>query len=332
MSYSVIICDDSRFARQQLIRGLPAGLAREVLSACNGEEALQLLRSGKGELLFLDLNMPGLDGYQVLEAIRNEGLNVLVIVVSGDIQAQAHQRILELGALAFLHKPLNNATLLTLLDQFGLMPATSDPETSPPLAASHDFSPVSYQESLQEIVNIAMGQAARQLADLLNLFIHLPIPKVQLCTSQRLHHQVEEWLEMPGNMVVSQGFVGSSIAGECLIHFGEQDISRIAPLLGFDEQDELDRKSLLIELSSMLAGTLLLGLSDLLGLRFSRSHPALISLGSDSILAQQEQAQKILSVSLTYTIPAQQISCTLLLLLTDTSLSALERRLSLIAE
>lgn len=137
---------------------------------------------------------------------------------------------------------------------------------------------------------------------------------------------------MPGNMVVSQGFVGSSIAGECLIHFAEQDISRIAPLLGFNEQDELDRKSLLIELSSMLAGTLLLGLSDLLGLRFSRSHPALISLGSDSILAQQAQAQKILSVSLTYTIPAQQISCTLLLLLTDTSLSALERRLSLIAE
>ena len=106
MSYSVIVCDDSRFARQQLIRGLPAGLAREVLSACQGEEALQLLRAGKGELLFLDLNMPGLDGYQVLEAIRDEGLNVLVIVVSGDIQAQAHQRILDLGALAFLQKPL----------------------------------------------------------------------------------------------------------------------------------------------------------------------------------------------------------------------------------
>ena len=89
---------------------------------------------------------------------------------------------------------------------------------------------------------------------------------------------------------------------------------------------------MLIELSSMLAGTLLLGLSDLLGLRFSRSHPALLTQSGDSMLAQQAQAQKILSVSLTYSIPAQQISCTLLLLLTDTSLSALERRLSLIAE
>ena len=332
MSYSVIVCDDSRFARQQLIRGLPAGLAHEVLSASNGEEALQFLRAGKGELLFLDLNMPGLDGYQVLEAIRREALNILVIVVSGDIQAQAHQRILELGALAFVHKPLNNDQLFSLLERFGLMPSSNEVPTSCPIPSTLDLAPVSYQESLQEIVNIAMGQAARQLADLLNLFIHLPIPKVQLCTSNRIHEQLNTWLEMPGNMVVSQGFVGSSIAGECLIHFEERDICRIAPLLGFDERDDLDRQSLLIELSSMLASTLLLGLSDLLGLRFSRSHPALVSLGSDSILAQQEQAQKILSVSLTYTIPAQQISCTLLLLLTDTSLSALERRLSLIAE
>lgn len=312
MSYSVIVCDDSRFARQQLIRGLPAGLAREVLTASNGEEALKLLRAGQGELLFLDLNMPGLDGYQVLEAIRREALNVLVIVVSGDIQAQAHQRILELGALAFVHKPLNNDQLLSLLERFGLMPSSDETPTSCPIPPAQELAPVSYQESLQEIVNIAMGQAARQLADLLNLFIHLPIPKVHLSTSQ--------------------GFVGSSIAGECLIHFEEQDICRIAPLLGFDEGDELDRQSLLIEFSSMLAGTLLLGLSDLLGLRFSRSHPALLTQSGDSILAQQEQAQKILSVSLTYTIPAQQISCTLLLLLTDTSLSALERRLSLIAE
>ena len=332
MSYSVIVCDDSRFARQQLIRGLPAGLAREVLTASNGEEALKLLRAGQGELLFLDLNMPGLDGYQVLEAIRREALNILVIVVSGDIQAQAHQRILELGALAFVQKPLNNDQLLSLLERFGLMPASDKTPTSCPIPPAQELAPVSYQESLQEIVNIAMGQAARQLADLLNLFIHLPIPKVQLSTIPRIHQQIEAWLEMPSSMVISQGFVGSSIAGECLIHFEEQDICRIAPLLGFDEGDELDRQSLLIELSSMLAGTLLLGLSDLLGLRFSRSHPALLTQSGDSMLAQQAQAQKILSVSLTYTIPAQQISCTLLLLLTDTSLSALERRLSLIAE
>ena len=332
MSYSVIVCDDSRFARQQLIRGLPAGLAREVLTASNGEEALKLLRAGQGELLFLDLNMPGLDGYQVLEAIRREELNVLVIVVSGDIQAQAHQRILELGALAFVHKPLNNDQLLSLLERFGLMPSSDETPTSCPIPPAQELAPVSYQESLQEIVNIAMGQAARQLADLLNLFIHLPIPKVQLSISPRINQQIEAWLEMPSSMVVSQGFVGSSIAGECLIHFEEQDICRIAPLLGFDEGDELDRQSLLIELSSLLAGSLLLGLSDLLGLRFSRSHPALLTQSGDSMLAQQAQAQKILSVSLTYTIPAQQISCTLLLLLTDTSLSALERRLSLIAE
>lgn len=326
---SVIVCDDSRFARQQLIRSLPAGLSREILTASHGEEALQLLRQGHGELLFLDLNMPGIDGYQVLEAIRNEQLNTLVIVVSGDIQVQAHQRMLSLGALAFLQKPLQQEQLLSTLRQCGVFDASMD--HSAHVISRPTEEKMGYEESLQEIVNIAMGQAARQLADLLNLFIHLPIPQVKLISTAQLQQKMGQWLEAEGNMVVSQGFIGSSISGECLIHFLQDDISRIAPLMGFDEEVGEDRQSLLIELSSMLSGTLLLGLSDLLGLRFSRSHPALVK-PSESSLLNQEQPQQALSVSLAYTIPSQQIQCTLLLLFTDASLSPLQRRLSLIAE
>ena len=329
MLQSVIVCDDSRFARQQLIRSLPAGLAREILTASHGEEALQLLRQGHGELLFLDLNMPGIDGYQVLEAIRNEQLNTLVIVVSGDIQSQAHQRILAMGAVAFLQKPLQQEQLVSALRQCGLLSQNAD--YSEHSLRHSDEEKIGYEESLQEIVNIAMGQAARQLADLLNLFIHLPIPQVKLITTGQLHSKLNHWLEEDSNMVVSQGFVGSSIAGECLIHFLQQDISRIAPLLGFDDEVAEERQSLLIELASMLAGTLLLALSDLLGLRFSRSHPSLIK-PTESGQTSQETAQQALSVSLAYTIPSQQIQCTLLLLFTDASLSPLQRRLSLITE
>ena len=72
MALRVIICDDSSFARKQMARALPPDCAGEVSFAADGREALGAIRAGKAELLFLDLNMPVMDGYQVLETIRGE--------------------------------------------------------------------------------------------------------------------------------------------------------------------------------------------------------------------------------------------------------------------
>ena len=115
MSLSVIVCDDSRFARSQLIKSLPQELRTNLKEASDGVEALDLIRNGYGELMFLDLNMPNMDGYQVLEVIQKENLDVLVIVITGDIQESAKKKILALGALAFIQKPLNINALVWLI-------------------------------------------------------------------------------------------------------------------------------------------------------------------------------------------------------------------------
>ncbi len=325
---SVIVCDDSRFARQQLIRSLPAGLAHNLAVASHGEEALSLLRQGLGDLLFLDLNMPGLDGYQVLEAIRAEQLQTMVIVVSGDIQQQAHDRILHLGALAFLRKPLAKPELLEVLARYGLYDAAAAPAHN--ALFQPDEPSASFQESLQEMVNIAMGQAARQLADLLNLFIHLPIPQVRLLSGQGVQQQLQTWLTDEEDMVISQGFVGASITGETLLHVQAKDVQRIAPLLGLHDDPTDTDQSLLMELGSMLSGTLMRGLSDLLGLRFSRGHASRIAAADSGLINPLALSGQALTVSLAYTIPAHQIRCTLMLLFTEASVLPLQRRLSLI--
>lgn len=49
--------------------------------------------------------MPELDGYSVLEAINKADLQVLTIVVSGDIQPQARDRVQKMGAIDFIKKP-----------------------------------------------------------------------------------------------------------------------------------------------------------------------------------------------------------------------------------
>ena len=111
MSIPLLICDDSNMARKQVARSLPDGWDVDITFATNGKEGIEAIKAGKGDVLLLDLNMPVMDGYQVLETIVKEDLNAMVIVISGDIQPEAHQRVTSLGALDFIQKPVNKAKL-----------------------------------------------------------------------------------------------------------------------------------------------------------------------------------------------------------------------------
>lgn len=121
MAIPLLICDDSMMARKQVVRSLPAGWDVDISFATNGKEGLQAIREGKGEMVFLDLTMPDIDGYQVLETIREEGHKCVVIVISGDIQPSARARVAHLGALDFIQKPINPDKLEEVLRKYGLI-------------------------------------------------------------------------------------------------------------------------------------------------------------------------------------------------------------------
>lgn len=121
MTIPLLICDDSNMARKQVARSLPEGWQVDITFAKNGSEALDVIRQGKGEMVFLDLTMPVLDGYGVLETVKKEGLKSVVIVISGDIQPEAQERVKSLGALAFIKKPVSQEKLVETLTNFGLL-------------------------------------------------------------------------------------------------------------------------------------------------------------------------------------------------------------------
>ena len=108
-------------ARKQVAKSLPDGWDVDITFATNGREALEAIRGGKGEMVFLDLTMPEVDGFDVLEAIKAEDLKSVVIVISGDIQPVARERVLNLGALEFIKKPINKEKLVGTLENFGLI-------------------------------------------------------------------------------------------------------------------------------------------------------------------------------------------------------------------
>jgi two-component system chemotaxis response regulator CheY len=121
MALPVLICDDSSFARKQMKRALPDGWDIDLTFATNGVEGVEAIRQGKGEVVFLDLTMPEMDGYGVLEMIRKEDLPAMVIVVSGDIQPDAQERVKKLGAMAFIKKPIDKAKAVQILTEFGIL-------------------------------------------------------------------------------------------------------------------------------------------------------------------------------------------------------------------
>lgn len=121
MALTALICDDSLLARNQMKKSLPADFDAEVVTATNGLEALAILRGQEIGVVFLDLTMPELDGVGVLEAIKAEKMDVFVIVVSADIQPEMQKRVMDLGALAFIQKPVNTDKLSAVMHKYGLI-------------------------------------------------------------------------------------------------------------------------------------------------------------------------------------------------------------------
>lgn len=117
--YKIIVTDDSALARKMAIKSLPPSLKDSVFEAQDGFGAVSAVRQKLADLMLLDLTMPGMDGIDVLREIQPEILNnsISVIVISADIQPEIQRLVLELGALAFLKKPVCSNTLNALINQ-----------------------------------------------------------------------------------------------------------------------------------------------------------------------------------------------------------------------
>ena len=110
----IMLVDDDSAIRQMLAR-LLAGEGYEVLLAVNGREAVQVVRLTEIDLVLLDLNMPGMDGWETYEQLASESPLLPIIVIT----ARPNQSFTALaaGIGALLEKPLDLPKLfLTIRD------------------------------------------------------------------------------------------------------------------------------------------------------------------------------------------------------------------------
>jgi CheY-like chemotaxis protein len=102
----VLLVDDEREFVQTLSERLQM---RDVGSAVayDGEQALSLVDEEEPDVMVLDLKMPGIDGVEVLRRVKKEHPNVEVIVLTGHGSEEIKKLCMELGACAYLEKPVN---------------------------------------------------------------------------------------------------------------------------------------------------------------------------------------------------------------------------------
>lgn len=129
----VLVADDSEYIRERLAQGL-ADVGFQVSAAAGGREALDVLAAArKPDLVVCDVNMPGVDGLAVLQAMQaNPDLrHIPFVAMSSDDSRSAMRRLLQHGAAAFMVKPFNVEQLVItaeklLSDQFAILLAEKE--------------------------------------------------------------------------------------------------------------------------------------------------------------------------------------------------------------
>ena len=160
MTKRALIVDDSRSARVILSRMLE-GYGLQVDSSESAEHALEFLRQTRPDVIFMDHLMPGMDGFQAIQAIKGNPDTAMIPVVmytsqEGELyvsQARA------LGAVGVLPKTVKQADVSRVLYQLRLLPERREARAATPAFAVQENAAVRTQSP-----PIAIGEIERLLA------------------------------------------------------------------------------------------------------------------------------------------------------------------------
>jgi two-component system chemotaxis response regulator CheY len=103
----ILVVDDSKVMREMIVACLRGVDGLEFSQAASGLEAIERLSLGSFDLLFLDLNMPDIGGFEVVEFVRSQDTlkDLPIIVVTTRGEESTRTRALQLGASRFMTKP-----------------------------------------------------------------------------------------------------------------------------------------------------------------------------------------------------------------------------------
>ncbi|SEK20711.1 two-component system, chemotaxis family, response regulator CheY [Pseudobutyrivibrio ruminis] len=113
----ILICDDSVLARKQLMDAVKeVSTGATFIEGKNGAEAVNLYKSEKPDLVFMDIVMPEKDGNTALSEIREFDNDAIIIIVSSVGTQDQLKKAIQLGAKDFIQKPFENNQIKEIIE------------------------------------------------------------------------------------------------------------------------------------------------------------------------------------------------------------------------
>lgn len=118
MAKKILTVDDSKTMREMVSFTLK-NAGHEVLEAEDGVHALQVLEGNKPDLIITDLNMPNMDGFELITAVRKEGASkyVPILILTTESDTNKKERGKAAGATGWIVKPFNPEKLLQVVNK-----------------------------------------------------------------------------------------------------------------------------------------------------------------------------------------------------------------------
>lgn len=117
MIAKILICDDEGIVQESLKFIIRKGFENEceIASAKNGRAAIELAEAFRPDIIFMDIQMPGINGIEAMKEIRRENKNVIFIVITAYDKFEYSQRSIDLGVMSYLTKPIGKDTVTEVL-------------------------------------------------------------------------------------------------------------------------------------------------------------------------------------------------------------------------
>lgn len=272
----ILIVDDSPVARMMLKSCLPKAKEFSLAEAGNGREAIEQYREFRPDLTFMDLTMPEMDGYTAIERIRRIDPDARIVVMTADIQKRAVERVQTLGVSDILKKPPRAEIVFETLSR---LEAECSPTPVETIFSDNE------KDILQEIMNIAFGNAAADLSEVIDIYVELSAPEVHLVNMTEIPAYIAERMQLnaASTSLVVQNFWGNFNGMGLLVLPDHAGMGLIRVLQDLDGEEEGDRpmilqeKEILMEVGNILIGACVGKICELLDTFVTYTPPRTVS-------------------------------------------------------
>lgn len=116
---NVMVVEDNEKNRK-LMRVVLKSKGYAVIEAATGEEALNLLKNQKPDIILMDIQLPGIDGLTLIKQIKADAMTkeIPIIAVTAYAMKGDEQKILETGCDAYVSKPINTQELPLIIEKY----------------------------------------------------------------------------------------------------------------------------------------------------------------------------------------------------------------------